>query len=50
MSPERACIACGRKVEEYYWNGKLLVYVDNKRTNMTYDQAIANAPQDGEKR
>ena len=28
----------GRVVEEYYWNGKLVVYIDNKKTGKTFNE------------
>jgi len=39
MSPERKKIVNGKKVEEYYWAGKKVVYVDNHGVEMTFDEA-----------
>lgn len=39
MNPNRATVANGRVVEEYYWAGKYVVYVDNKKVNMTFEEA-----------
>lgn len=37
MNPERKKIVCGKKIEEYYWHGKMVVYVDNVKTDLKYD-------------
>lgn len=40
MSPERKAIIGEHKVEEYYWAGKMVVYVDNHLVNTeTFDEA-----------
>lgn len=39
MSPERKTIIDDRKVEEFYWAGKLVVYIDNRLTDETYEAA-----------
>lgn len=39
MSPERKEIVNGKKVEEYYWSGKMVVYVDNHGVEMTFEEA-----------
>ena len=28
------------KIEEYYWNGRLIVYVNNKLTDKTYEETV----------
>jgi len=39
MSPERREMINGVKVEEYYWNGKMVVYVDNRANDdQTFDE------------
>lgn len=38
MSPERKDTIDGKKVEEYYWNGKLVVYVDNYSVDTTFEE------------
>lgn len=40
MSPYRRAIIKGHFIEEFYWAGKKVVYVDNFLTSMSYDQAI----------
>ena len=51
MMPERKTWVDGKLVEEYYWSGKLVVYVDHHAVEQTYDEAIANArpPEDAER-
>lgn len=39
MSPERKIIIDDRKVEEFYWSGRLVVYIDNRLTDETYEAA-----------
>ena len=39
MSPDKKCILWGKKIEQYYWTGKNVVYIDNRLTDMTYEQA-----------
>lgn len=39
MSPERRKEINGIKVEEYYWSGKMVVYIDNHKTGESFDQA-----------
>jgi hypothetical protein len=46
MSPERKEIVNGKKVEEYYWAGKMVVYVNNYGVEMTFEEAC-NALRDG---
>jgi hypothetical protein len=38
MSPERKDTINGKKIEEYYWNGKLVVYVDNHSVDTTFEE------------
>ena len=38
MTPERKEMIGGHKVEEYYWNRKMVVYVDNRFTEGTFRQ------------
>ena len=40
MSPERSCTVNGHKVREYYWAGEYPVFVDNRLTDHTYEEAI----------
>jgi len=37
MEPIRKKIVDGKKVEEFYWNGELVVYVDNELTDKAFD-------------
>ena len=46
MSPERKEIVNGKKVEEYYWSGKMVVYVDNHGVEMSFEETC-NAIRDG---
>lgn len=39
MTPERKKTIDGTKVEEFYWAGKMVVYIDNQRTDESYDAA-----------
>ena len=42
MTPERKHRAAnGALVEEYYWGGKLVVYIDHHATEQTYSEACA---------
>lgn len=49
MSPSRKCTAGGRKIEEFYWNGKYIVYVDNRLSEMTYPEAVETHLTEAEK-
>lgn len=40
MSPEQKCTLLTTQIEEYYWNGRRVVYVDNELFNRTYQEAI----------
>ena len=37
MVPLRKKIVRGRKVEEFYWHGEFVVYIDNKLTDRKYN-------------
>ena len=41
MSPERAEYVNGSEVNEYCWNGKMVVYVDNYGVEMTFEAAVS---------
>jgi hypothetical protein len=42
MTPERKKIIGGYKIEEYYWNGKMVVYIDNQACDdQTFDEVCA---------
>ena len=41
MKPERKFVRKnGDKVEEYYWGGKVVVYVNNQLTNKTFNDIV----------
>lgn len=37
MRPDRQKTVCGRKVEEFFWGGALVVYVDNHAVQTSFD-------------
>lgn len=39
MAPDRKKIIEGTLVEEYYWAGKVVVYLDHSLTTETFDEA-----------
>lgn len=41
VKPDRSFIAeNGAKIEEFYWNGRWVVYIDNRLVNMTFNALI----------
>lgn len=42
MSPDRKETVNGKLVEEYYWAGEYVVYVDHRAANGSYDKIIEN--------
>ena len=40
MSPERKTTIEGTTVAEYYWAGRYVVYVNNRATDESYEEAI----------
>lgn len=40
MTPERKTYVDGHLVEEFYWNGKMVVYVDHRATELSYDDIV----------
>lgn len=40
MNPERKTEINGHKVEEYYWAGRMVTYVDNRLSEDGYDNAV----------
>ncbi len=40
MRAERKEIVHGHLVEEYYWAGKTVVYIDNRLTDLSYSEAV----------
>lgn len=41
MRPERVKNINGNKIEEYYWAGKLVVYVNNCKFDGWFEEAVA---------
>ena len=42
MNPERKKIIDGHKVEEFYWNGEMVVYIDNYATEKTFEEVVSD--------
>jgi glycyl-tRNA synthetase beta subunit len=40
MTAQRTEIVNSKKVEEFYWNGRAKVYIDNQRFNGTFNEAV----------
>ena len=40
MNPQRKTEINGNKIEEFYWNGEMVVYVNDRRTDRTYDEEV----------
>ena len=40
MSPNKRETVNGCKIEQYYWSGKNVVYIDNQAFDGTFDEAI----------
>lgn len=40
MTPERKTRINNHLVEEYYWNGKMVVYLDHKKVASDYETTI----------
>lgn len=40
MTPDRIAYINGHKIEEFYWAGKMVVYVDSRTFDGDYSQAI----------
>ena len=43
MTPERRIHIGDQKIEEYYWAGDMLVYVNNRLSNKSYEDAVIEA-------
>lgn len=41
MSPDRKTVINGKMVEEYYWAGKYVVYIDGHLFDGSYETALA---------
>ncbi len=37
MKPERSKTIAGKLIQEYYWHGKMVVYVDHRLSKQKYD-------------
>jgi len=46
MNPERTKTINGTTIEEYYWAGKFVVYINNKLSDYTFEQAIKSLESD----
>ena len=40
MNPERKWIGKRHKIEEYYWAGRMVVYVNNSYVGSDFDKAV----------
>lgn len=40
MSPDRKITIDGKLIEEYYWNRKMLCYIDHHLSDKTYDENV----------
>lgn len=40
MSPNKAKTINHFKIEEFYWNGRFIVYVNNHKSDMTFEEAL----------
>lgn len=49
MSPERKTTIGKVLIEEYYWGGRMVVYVDHYATDETFDQAVDRITKQQEK-
>lgn len=43
MSPNRKIEIGNEKIEEFYWNARMVVYVNNRATELTYEEAVDRA-------
>ena len=43
MNSERKITVNGSKIEEYYWNGKYVVYYNDKLVHNNYEEEIIKA-------
>jgi hypothetical protein len=48
MDTERTCVINGHIIEEYWWAGKLIVYIDNKLFSGSYGEAQIKVYESGE--
>ena len=39
MTPDRTITIDGNRVEEFYWAGRMVVYINNHSTEETFEQA-----------
>lgn len=46
MQPDRRKIIGEHKIEEYYWAGKKVVYIDNRLTEQPFDKACEELKED----
>jgi hypothetical protein len=43
MSPERSKVVGDQKIEEFYWAGKMVVYINNWLSALSYEAAVETA-------
>ena len=56
MDAERSAVINGTKISEYWWAGKLVVYINNRASELSFEDACegaknteqANQPDSGE--
>lgn len=47
MDSQRSEVINGKKIEEFYWNGKAIVYVDNQKSELTFEEAVKKLKEGG---
>ena len=47
MTPERSTSINGRRIDEFYWHGEMVVYIDHRATEESYDDAVARLQEEG---
>jgi hypothetical protein len=49
MTADRKTIINGVKIEEFYWAGKMICYVDNRLSSKTFDEEVTERGNDESK-
>lgn len=47
MSPDRKKVINGQRIEEFYWAGKFVVYVNNRASDLSFEEACRAAENQG---
>ena len=47
MSPDRKKVVNGQRIEEFYWAGKYVVYVNNCASDLSFEEACRAAEKQG---